>query len=50
MGGVITSTVHTLLVKLTAYEIMDGWQSRLISPFGVARTAIARIAVPESAG
>jgi HAE1 family hydrophobic/amphiphilic exporter-1 len=29
IGGVITSTLLTLLVIPTVYEIMDGWRTRL---------------------
>jgi HAE1 family hydrophobic/amphiphilic exporter-1 len=35
IGGVITSTLLTLLVIPTFYEIMDGWRARLLRLVGV---------------
>jgi HAE1 family hydrophobic/amphiphilic exporter-1 len=37
IGGVITSTLLTLLVIPTVYEIMDGWRTALLGRFGSAR-------------
>ena len=34
IGGVITSTVLTLVVIPTVYEILDEWRERLLARFG----------------
>jgi HAE1 family hydrophobic/amphiphilic exporter-1 len=39
IGGVIASTVLTLLVIPTVYEIFDEWREWLFSKFGGARHA-----------
>ncbi|HVA58620.1 MAG: efflux RND transporter permease subunit [Gemmatimonadaceae bacterium] len=46
IGGVITSTLLTLLVIPTFYEIMDGWRSRLARKFGLRPPHTAEHAVP----
>ncbi len=51
IGGVITSTVLTLVVIPTVYEILDEWRERLFARFkrGVAVTAHATAPSPDSA-
>jgi len=44
IGGVITSTVLTLVVIPTVYEILDEWRERLLARFG--RRAVAHVAAP----
>jgi hydrophobic/amphiphilic exporter-1 (mainly G- bacteria), HAE1 family len=44
IGGVITSTVLTLIVIPTVYEILDEWRERLLARFG--RRAVAHVAAP----
>ena len=44
IGGVITSTVLTLIVIPTVYEILDEWRERLFARFG--RRAVAHVAAP----
>ncbi|MFI5229247.1 MAG: efflux RND transporter permease subunit, partial [Gemmatimonadales bacterium] len=40
IGGVITSTVLTLVVIPTVYEILDEWRERLVARFGRRRAAM----------
>jgi HAE1 family hydrophobic/amphiphilic exporter-1 len=35
IGGVVASTVLTLVVIPTVYEIMEEWRSRLLARFGL---------------
>jgi hypothetical protein len=35
IGGVITSTLLTLLVIPTFYEILDEWRTKLLARFGI---------------
>jgi len=44
IGGVITSTVLTLIVIPTVYEILDEWRERLLARFG--RRTIAHAPTP----
>lgn len=46
IGGVITSTLLTLLVVPTVYEILDAWRTALLGWFGRHR-AHGRRAHPE---
>jgi HAE1 family hydrophobic/amphiphilic exporter-1 len=48
-GGTITSTVLTLLVIPTVYEILVGWRERLRNLFR-RRTRVRTHAEPETAG
>ncbi|HEX4931722.1 MAG TPA: efflux RND transporter permease subunit, partial [Gemmatimonadaceae bacterium] len=41
IGGVIASTVLTLVVIPTVYEIVEHWRSSLLARFGGGRTALA---------
>ena len=47
IGGVITSTVLTLFVIPTVYEILDEWRERLLARFGRKARAHLPAAVPE---
>jgi len=47
IGGVITSTVLTLVVIPTVYEILDEWRERLLARFGRKARAHLPAAVPE---
>jgi HAE1 family hydrophobic/amphiphilic exporter-1 len=47
IGGVITSTVLTLVVIPTVYEILDEWRERLLARFGRKVPAHAAQPVPE---
>ncbi len=47
IGGVITSTVLTLLVIPTIYEILDEWREGLFARFGGRRRVHAPEPVPE---
>jgi hydrophobic/amphiphilic exporter-1 (mainly G- bacteria), HAE1 family len=47
IGGVITSTVLTLVVIPTVYEILDEWREHLLARFGRKAHAAAPRAVPE---
>jgi HAE1 family hydrophobic/amphiphilic exporter-1 len=47
IGGVITSTVLTLVVIPTVYEILDEWRERLLARFGRKAHAVAPHPVPE---
>ncbi|HEX2716833.1 MAG TPA: efflux RND transporter permease subunit [Gemmatimonadaceae bacterium] len=50
IGGVVTSTLLTLLVIPTFYEIMDGWRTRVARAFGrqpAQKTAEHRIPIGE---
>jgi HAE1 family hydrophobic/amphiphilic exporter-1 len=44
IGGVITSTVLTLVVIPTVYEILDEWRERLLARFG--RRTPVHVATP----
>jgi hydrophobic/amphiphilic exporter-1 (mainly G- bacteria), HAE1 family len=46
IGGVITSTVLTLIVIPTVYEILDEWRERLFARFGRRSAVIAPPIVP----
>jgi hydrophobic/amphiphilic exporter-1 (mainly G- bacteria), HAE1 family len=50
IGGVITSTVLTLLVIPTVYEIMDSWRARISRLFGLnpPQTAEHRVMQPAA--
>ena len=48
IGGVITSTILTLVVIPTVYEILDEWRERLLARFRRRVVAHAPAAVPES--
>ena len=47
IGGVITSTILTLVVIPTVYEILDEWRERLFARFGRRVVAHAPEPVPE---
>ena len=47
IGGVITSTVLTLVVIPTVYEILDEWRERLLARFGRRARVVAPQPVPE---
>jgi hydrophobic/amphiphilic exporter-1 (mainly G- bacteria), HAE1 family len=47
IGGVITSTVLTLVVIPTVYEILDEWRERMLARFGRRARAQLPEAVPE---
>ncbi|HMA24589.1 MAG TPA: efflux RND transporter permease subunit, partial [Gemmatimonadaceae bacterium] len=47
IGGVITSTVLTLVVIPTVYEILDEWRERLLARFGRRAPVHAPAPVPE---
>jgi HAE1 family hydrophobic/amphiphilic exporter-1 len=47
IGGVITSTVLTLIVIPTIYEILDEWRERLLARFGRRTTVPIAAPVPE---
>jgi HAE1 family hydrophobic/amphiphilic exporter-1 len=49
IGGVVTSTLLTLLVIPTFYEVMDEWRTRLASRFGMTPPMTAEHAVPSGA-
>ena len=49
IGGVITSTLLTLLVIPTFYEILDEWRERMSHAFGTRRTH-AEAPAPEGQG
>jgi hydrophobic/amphiphilic exporter-1 (mainly G- bacteria), HAE1 family len=49
IGGVITSTLLTLLVIPTFYEVMDEWRSRLAGRFGFTPPMTAEHPVPKGA-
>jgi len=49
IGGVIASTVLTLVVIPTVYEIMEQWRSRLLQRFGLRAHGESGL-VPASAG
>jgi HAE1 family hydrophobic/amphiphilic exporter-1 len=44
IGGVITSTILTLVVIPTVYEILDEWREHLFARFG--RRAVAHVSAP----
>jgi len=47
IGGVITSTLLTLLVIPTVYEILEGWKERAVERF-FKRRGTGEFAVPEA--
>src|SRR5512141_33909 len=49
IGGVITSTLLTLLVIPTVYEIMDEWREWIMSKFGLVPTGTAEHRIPPAA-
>ena len=49
IGGVLTSTLLTLLVIPTFYEVMDEWRERLARRFGMSHPMTAEHAVPQGA-
>jgi HAE1 family hydrophobic/amphiphilic exporter-1 len=49
IGGVITSTLLTLLVIPTVYEIMDEWREWLLGKFGLAPKGTGEHRVPPAA-
>ncbi|MEO7711969.1 MAG: efflux RND transporter permease subunit [Gemmatimonadaceae bacterium] len=49
IGGVLTSTLLTLLVIPTFYEVMDEWRSKLAGRFGMTPPMTAEHAVPQGA-
>jgi HAE1 family hydrophobic/amphiphilic exporter-1 len=49
IGGVLTSTLLTLLVIPTFYEVMDGWRQGLARRFGFNPPMTAEHPVPEGA-
>jgi hydrophobic/amphiphilic exporter-1 (mainly G- bacteria), HAE1 family len=49
IGGVVTSTLLTLLVIPTFYEIMDGWRSMTARRFGITPPHTAEHRVPIGA-
>jgi HAE1 family hydrophobic/amphiphilic exporter-1 len=49
IGGVITSTVLTLIVIPTFYEIMDEWREWAMGKFGINPKGRADHAVPPGA-
>jgi HAE1 family hydrophobic/amphiphilic exporter-1 len=49
IGGVLTSTLLTLLVIPTFYEVMDEWRSRIATRFGLNPPTTAEHPVPKGA-
>ena len=49
IGGVLTSTLLTLLVIPTFYEVMDEWRTKLAHRFGMTPPMTAEHAVPRGA-
>ncbi|HUQ46344.1 MAG TPA: efflux RND transporter permease subunit [Gemmatimonadaceae bacterium] len=49
IGGVLTSTLLTLLVIPTFYEVMDEWRSSLARRFGMTPPMTAEHAIPPGA-
>jgi len=49
IGGVLTSTLLTLLVIPTFYEVMDEWRSGLATRFGLNPPTTAEHPVPKGA-
>ena len=49
IGGVLTSTLLTLLVIPTFYEVMDEWRTRLAGRFGFNPPMTAEHPVPKGA-
>ncbi|MCY7379902.1 MAG: efflux RND transporter permease subunit [Gemmatimonadaceae bacterium] len=49
IGGVLTSTLLTLLVIPTFYEVMDEWRSKLAGRFGMTPPMTAEHPVPQGA-
>jgi HAE1 family hydrophobic/amphiphilic exporter-1 len=49
IGGVVTSTLLTLLVIPTFYEVMDEWRTKLASRFGMTPPMTAEHPVPRGA-
>jgi HAE1 family hydrophobic/amphiphilic exporter-1 len=50
IGGVITSTLLTLVVIPTFYEILDEWREWVFSRFGVYKRRTAEHPIPRTAG
>ena len=46
IGGVIASTLLTLVVIPTVYEILDEWRSDLLARFGAGRRADEKHGTP----
>jgi HAE1 family hydrophobic/amphiphilic exporter-1 len=49
IGGVLTSTLLTLLVIPTFYEVMDEWRTKLASRFGMTPPMTAEHPIPRGA-
>ncbi len=49
IGGVLTSTLLTLLVIPTFYEVMDEWRSKIATRFGLNPPTTAEHPVPKGA-
>ena len=49
IGGVITSTLLTLVVIPTFYEILDEWREWVLSKFGVYKRRTAEHPIPQAA-
>ena len=50
IGGVITSTLLTLIVIPTFYEILDEWREWVFTKFGVYKRRTAEHPIPRGAG
>jgi HAE1 family hydrophobic/amphiphilic exporter-1 len=50
IGGVITSTLLTLVVIPTFYEILDEWREWVFGKFGVYKRRTAEHPIPRAAG
>jgi len=50
IGGVITSTLLTLVVIPTFYEILDEWREWVFTKFGVYKRSTAEHPIPRAAG
>jgi len=48
IGGVITSTLLTLIVIPTFYEIMDEWREWILGKFGLAHKGTAEHPIPHT--
>ena len=49
IGGVITSTLLTLVVIPTFYEILDEWREWVLTKFGVYKRRTAEHPIPTAA-
>jgi HAE1 family hydrophobic/amphiphilic exporter-1 len=49
IGGVITSTLLTLVVIPTFYEILDEWREWVFTKFGVYKRRTAEHPIPRAA-